>query len=185
MKREDSPHYRDYKGKVRDYNGTGRWSAEEIQRRYLEYSKRLEVAEPQMPQPRETAQGDTRWIYPIMDAVIDGIARGDKACIVLGIEFIHEDDGFPFGAILKSNTARALRRAGLTGEQISQIRQRVVSMLLAGNVSVEFKEYAKLLRRIGIGDYRAKIESKYADADAKVRRWCEYLLTKKPEEKEI
>ena len=36
----------------------------------------------------ETTEGDVRWIYPVMRAVIEGMERGDPACIILGIEFI-------------------------------------------------------------------------------------------------
>ena len=51
---------------------------------------------------------------------------------------------FRCGKILKSNVARALRRATLMKEE--RIRRRIVSMMLAGNVPHEFREYKKLLR---------------------------------------
>ena len=50
-----------------------------------------------------------------MDLVIVGIEAGDKACIALGVDFVEEDRLFPFGMVLKANTARALRRAELDG----------------------------------------------------------------------
>jgi hypothetical protein len=90
-----------------------------------------------------------------MDKVILGIETGDRACAAVGIDFLHEDQGFPFGAILKSRTARALRRAHRRGElsnaQCDRIRSRIVAMLLAGNTPRELKEYAKLARHIGLG----------------------------------
>ena len=54
-----------------------------------------------------------------MDKVTDGIRAGDKACIRLGIDFIHEDSSVPFGRILKANTAKAnrMRRGDLTNSQ--------------------------------------------------------------------
>ena len=67
-----------------------------------------------MPIPREHREGQSRWVYPVMDAVIEGIERGDKASIAIGIDFVEEDARFPFGKTLKSNTARALRQAPLT-----------------------------------------------------------------------
>jgi hypothetical protein len=85
-----------------------------------------------------------------MHKVIEGIEAGDAACIRLGIEFIEEDAMFPFGRILKSNTARALRRASLSEAQREQVRQRVLSMLRAGKVPHEFREYAKLVKKIGL-----------------------------------
>jgi len=49
-----------------------------------------------------------------MNQIIKPIETGDRAAIEIGIEVIQEDDYFVFGAILKSNTARALRPASLT-----------------------------------------------------------------------
>lgn len=40
-----------------------------------------------------------------MHEVIEAIGAGDLACIRIGIEFMEEDVKFPFGKILKSNTA--------------------------------------------------------------------------------
>ena len=92
-----------------DYNGTGRWSLQAIQERYREYACGLQVSPLLDLTPRAHEQKRRRWIYPVMDNVIEGIERGDKACIEIGVEFIEEDERFPFGRILKSNTARALR----------------------------------------------------------------------------
>jgi hypothetical protein len=64
-----------------------------------------------------------------MEAVIEGIERGDTASIALGLDFIEEDAHFPFGKTLKSNTARALRRASLTAEQVLRVRKRVTNLL--------------------------------------------------------
>lgn len=84
-----------------------------------------------------------------MEKVIDGIEAGDGACVRLGIEFIEEDTKFKFGKILKSNTVRALRRASLSDEQKKRIRRRVFGLLQAGHVPHEYREYAKLVRKIG------------------------------------
>ena len=62
--------------------------------------------------PRQSTKGDFTFTHPVMDEVIKGIESGDSACIAIGIEFVEEDQHFAFGKILKSNTARALRRAG-------------------------------------------------------------------------
>jgi len=88
-----------------------------------------------------------------MDSIIAGIEDGDLACAQIGVEFIEEDRSFAFGAILKSNTARALRRfSNLTDVQVTRIRNRVVDMLRTGIVPREYRQYSRLLRRIGLGD---------------------------------
>ena len=131
-----------------DYNGVGRWSRDEILRRYAVYAREMGI-EPRDLLPRESNERGRRRIYPVMNRVIDGIAAGDRACIRLGIEFINEDAKFPFGKILKANTARALRRTSLSEDQKERIRRRVFAMLQAGVIPHEYREYAKLVRRIG------------------------------------
>lgn len=131
-----------------DFNGVGRWSRDEILRRYAAYAKELAI-EPRDLSPHESTEKGRRWIYPVMSRVIEGIAAGDPACIRLGIEFIEEDAKFPFGKILKANTARALRRTSLTEDQKDRIRRRVFAMLRAGIIPHEYREYAKLVRKIG------------------------------------
>lgn len=134
---------------VIDYNGEGRWSRVAIVARYTDYAERLGIAIRDLS-PMESAGRGRRRVYPVMYNVIDGIESGDAACVRIGIEFIEEDAKFPFGKILKSNTARALRRASLTHGQRERIRRRVLDMLRAGHVPHEFREYAKLLKKVGV-----------------------------------
>jgi hypothetical protein len=110
-----------------------------------------------------------------MYSVVVGIKKGDKACIELGVEFLEEDEHFPFGKILKSNTARELRRAELSPRQIARLRERIVKMLLNGNVPHEFQQYAKLLRRIGLGTLWPTIEKEIKRDNPYVMRYYEYL----------
>lgn len=133
-----------------DYNGEGDWSRSSILERYARYAERMRVT-PRDLSPCEHTERGRRWIYPVMENVIAGIEAGDPACIAIGIEFIEQDASFPFGKILKSNTARALRRASLTEAQQHRIRKRVLEMLRRGNVPHELREYAKLLKKIGVG----------------------------------
>lgn len=92
------------------------------------------------------------WIYPIMRPVIEGIQAGDLACATLGVEFIEQDSRFPFGRSLKSRAARALKRVELPQSLKVRIQRRVAAMLAAGDTPREFREYARLLRRIGFAD---------------------------------
>lgn len=107
----------DFQGKVRSYNGSGLWSVGSVRKRYQEYCATCHVESSRSLAPKEFTEGDVHWIYPVMEEVIQGIEEGDAACVALGIDFVEEDGLFPFGAILKSNTARALRRTKLTDLQ--------------------------------------------------------------------
>jgi hypothetical protein len=133
---------------INDYNGEGRWSRAGILARYEQLVAELRIT-PRDVSPMEHSKGDRKWVYPVMDRIIEGIEAGDAACICIGIEFIEEDAKFPFGKILKSNTARALRRAELSEDEKQRIRRRVFGMLRDGHIPREFHEYAKLVRKIG------------------------------------
>ena len=163
---------------IRDYNGTGRWSREGILTRYGEYCRALRLPPSSNLSPREHPAGEVRWVYPVMHEVIKGIEAGDPACIALGVDFIEEDQHFPFGKILKSNTARALRRSPLSAPQVTRIRNRVTTMLLAGQVPHEFKQYAKLLSHIGVGGLWPEIEQRVPRENRYVMRWYNYLRTR-------
>ncbi len=139
---------------VHDYNGDGEWSVGGVVRRYDEYSRQFHVASQRILQPQTHTEGSTRWVYPIMTAVVQGIKDDDPECTELGIDFICESKSFPFGMTLKSQTARALRKATLTAKQLDRIRSRVAQMLLEGYLPQEYRFYARLLRRTGLGQYQ-------------------------------
>jgi hypothetical protein len=160
---------------LRDYNGEGPWSREGILARYRAYCRALGIKQPLDLRPQEHREGSVHWVYPLMDPVIRGIEAGDRACIALGVDFIEEDRPFPFGRALKSNTARALRRASLDASQQERVRTRVIAMLLGGNVPREFKQYAKLLRQVGLGDRWSDIERNVSRDNPHVMRWFHYL----------
>lgn len=160
---------------IRDYNGEGIWTKNEIIQRYSQYCRQLRVLNPIDLTPNKQIKDDVEWLYPVMEKVIAGIEQGDAACRRIGIEFIEENQKFVFGKILKSNTARALRRSNLSDEEKERIRQRLVAMLIEGNVPHEYKQYAKLLKKIGIGNYWEEIESGINRSNEYVMRYYEYL----------
>jgi hypothetical protein len=162
---------------IRDYNGTGMWSREGILDRYADYARLFHVTVPATLKPLDSTANGVRWIYPIMDPVIDAIEAKDAAAIEIGVEFIEQDQTFPFGKILKSNTARALRRADLNDDHKERIRRRVLQMLLDGMVPREYREYAKLLRKVGIGDNWDEIEKKLDRSNPYVMHYYRYFVT--------
>ncbi len=81
---------------VTDFNGEGRWSRSEILARYASYAAAMGIVSRDLS-PREHSEGGRRWVFPVMERVIDGIADGDPACVRLGVEFIEEDAKFRFG----------------------------------------------------------------------------------------
>jgi hypothetical protein len=162
---------------IRDYNGTGEWSAEAVRRRYVDHCRRYGQDVLRDLQPRLHVEGDTRWIYPIMDAVTDGIGGGDPACVELGVEFIESAHKQPFGRILHAKVARALRQAASTlrPHHITRLRARILAMLVSGQVPHEYRDYAKLLRRIGVGDGWAAARERVDESNAYVMRYVNYF----------
>lgn len=159
---------------TRDYNGEGPWAAGAIIERYGRYAREHRLCSMTDLQPRTHAKGEDRWVYPVMERVIAGIEAGDPACAEIGVDFISEDASFPFGMVLKTKTARALRRAALTQRQQDRIRARVFDMLLREYLPREYREYAKLLRRIGLGNCTGVL-GKANGANPHVARYLKYF----------
>jgi len=146
-----------------------------VLRRYAHYARRYGVITPRDLKPTVHSTDEAQWIYPVMENVIAGIESGDLACAELGVEFIEENAPFAFGKILKSNTARALLRASLTDEQKERIRKRVTEMLEVGYLPREFRQYAKLVRKIGLGEWLQRIEEQARLGDPWVQRYYAYF----------
>lgn len=162
--------------KVIDYNGEGIWSVDAVLKRYTEYVRVFGITEPRELTPVAYSTGDTKWIYSVMDRVIEGIEAGDLACAELGVEFIQTNDSFVFGKIIKSNIARALRRTTLTETQEERIRRRVVEMLETGYLPREFRQYAKLARKLGLSEFQPRIRQlAELSSDVWVQHYCAYF----------
>jgi hypothetical protein len=162
--------------KIIDYNGAGKWSQNQITKRYAQYCQELTILHPFDINPYEQITAEKRWIFPVMDKVILGIEQNDEACKIIGVELIEESQTMPFGRILKSNTARALRRSILNKHLEERLAARIVAMLIEGNVPHEYKEYAKLLRKIGISkSYWQEIERNFPYYNQYVLRYYTYF----------
>jgi hypothetical protein len=161
--------------KIIDYNGNGFWSVDEVLKRYAKYARLFGIKQPPELIPVTHSTDDVTWIYPLMDCVIAGIEAGDLACVELGIEFIETNESFAFGKILKSNVARALRRTTLTEVQNERIRRRVVEMLEAGYLPREFRQYAKLARKLGLREWLPRIKQLSALGNHWVQHYCDYF----------
>lgn len=158
---------------VRDYNGEGRWSRDEIERRFRSYAKAFGTTVKDI-NPRIYEEGSTTWIYPLIEDAIVGIKQGDRACIELGVELIEDSDSMPFGKILKSNTAKALRHSAghLSEDHRRRIRKRVADMLIELYMPREFVQYVKLARTVGFAE---EIERVRSEADL-TNRWVRHYL---------
>ena len=110
-----------------------------------------------------------------MEPVIEGIRDGDPACVELGVEFIESTHRQPFGRILHARVARALRQAALNPEHIARLRARILAMLVSGQVPHEYHDYAKLLRRIGLGEGWMAAREQVDESNTYVMRYVQYF----------
>ena len=158
-----------------DFNPIGHWSADAVHQRYLRNCERHGQRHIRELKCQEHVEGTVRWVYPILDSVVDGIKAADPACIDLGVEFIESGHKQPYGRILHARVARALRQAPLTRGHIARLRARILTMLLAGQVPHEYHEYAKLLRRIGLGEAWASTRQRVDETNRYVMRYVQYF----------
>ena len=135
---------------INDYNGTGRWTLISTRDRYYSLAATLGVHTPNFPEPYRHLSSRGEWIYPAMNGVIAQAEEGDRACVELGLELIETDQSMPFGRLIKIKAARMLRRADLFNDQMNRIRRRVLTIIDSNKICFEFRDYAKLLRSIGL-----------------------------------
>ena len=142
-----------------DLNGSGQWSLEGIRLRYEKYAEEFRMTKTTILQPRIHTEGDTSWVYPVLEQVFIGMSKNDAACVQIAVDLVCDDSRFPFGKIYKDKAATLLRRVHLTSSQQDRLRRRIVFMLHKGVVPPEYKCYARLLRTIGLGEYRHQLDS--------------------------
>ena len=136
-------------GNTHDYNGPGEWSADQVVHRYQCICRAL-GKDPRAIKPGIHKEKGVTRIFPVMDSVIEAANDGDLSALELCLQLIEVDNSMPFGMILKSRAARALKRnaAVLTRSQRSRIENRVSDMIARDYRPREFQEYVKLERRL-------------------------------------
>jgi hypothetical protein len=132
-----------------DYNGPSEWSLLSLQERYQKIASSM-GCEPKELRPRIHKEGDTTWIYPVMDEIIDAAKLGDSPALELCLQLIEQDTSMPFGTILKSQAARALKKnsALLSLSQRQRIDARITDMDARNYKPREFKEYIRIQKRL-------------------------------------
>jgi hypothetical protein len=162
---------------VRDYNGQGKWTGDEIIKRYFVYCNDLNILEPLDLLLSTFTENDVQWIQPVMYKVIHGIEKGDEACKLIGIEFIEEDHKSAFNRVIKVDTLRALRRAKLDEKDKDRIRSRLIDLILASRIPHQYREYANLLKKVGFGDRLEEIREKANKDNPTIMKVIRSLMT--------
>lgn len=135
----------------------------------------MNVGEPLEFVPRTAHQGESHWIYPVVEQVLDGAAAHDAACVQIAVDLVCSDVRFTFGKVFKDRAANILAEAELSHEQMDRLRVRAVAMLRSGFVPPEFKRYARLVRRIGLAESRGDLE-RLVPSGPRIAWYRSYLL---------
>ena len=107
---------------------------------------------------RQASAPSPDWSPSTFQRLIERVRHDDRAAIETLIALIEDDRGRPWGMLLKSEAARALRQhATLAPVHVHRLRARFTDMLLRGYLPREYKQYAKLFRKIGLADFRQTI----------------------------
>jgi hypothetical protein len=154
------------------------WRLDCVQARYRDLCRRYGLDHSEIVMCSYSLQ--RRWTAGILRPLTDRIKKGDLAAAEIGIEMMEEDRGLAFGSIIKSNLPRALAKCPLTELQKERIRRRVVAMLLRKFMPKEFRQYAWLIRRIGLGSWQAHLESEADRSHPWVEWYLHYLTEDNP-----
>jgi hypothetical protein len=129
----------------------------------------LEVVELLGPQIREYVPHDALdhpsvWVSQCFTALARAVAGGDARAISLACDLISQDPKLPFGKLIKSDLARALKKQchRLVVSERHQLLGATQKLLSLPYAPRELEDYGKLVRKFP----RAEIESMLAAVEA-------------------
>ncbi len=100
----------------------------------------------------------------------------DLGCAELGIEFIQTNDSFDFGRPSNQTSRVPCDARLLSNSKRKEFGGRVIEMLDTGYLPREFRQYAKLARKLGLREFLPRIKQVAAvSSDVWVQRYCAYF----------
>ena len=86
-----------------------------------------------------------------IDKITQAIKHGDRSAVVLGYGLLIEDPPLPFGKILKSNLARALKHhiELLTEHEKQSLADKTATLLSLPFCPREVEDYCRLVKKMG------------------------------------
>ncbi len=89
------------------------------------------------------------WVGQMFGRVKAAVAAGDTQAISLACELIERDPMLPFGKLIKSNLARALKKqlASITASERGQVLCATAKLLNQEYAPRELEDYCKLIRK--------------------------------------
>lgn len=86
-----------------------------------------------------------------VEKVAQAIKQGDRSAVILGYKLLIEDPHLPFGKILKSNLARALKHhiELLTDQEKISLAAKTAKLLSLPFCPRELEDYCRLVKKMG------------------------------------
>jgi hypothetical protein len=160
-----------------DYNSEGKWSVTAVESRYTRLRTKLgNVTDFELKPRAYTNSRGMTWLYNIMESAVEGVRRGDPACIELSVEYIEDNVMGSYTGYIRERLARSLRHAELSNSQRTRLINVFLSQLARGYLHQEFREYSRLFKSLGIDDHRSNIGHALTSEQAYIRRAAERLL---------
>lgn len=111
--------------------------------------------------PEQTISHSGIMLGRVGDNLAKVVATGDSLAIEDACRLISKDPKLPFGKLIKSNLARALRKAAKYVPEADRTRivQRTASILSLEYCPREAEDYCKLVKHLGAAEARAVVET--------------------------
>lgn len=131
-----------------------KWSLAEVRQRYARLASSYKVADPlSLEYPYESDLIKLK--YALWD-ISAAIKRRDDAAIEIAIEFVLSDVFFHYSGYIRAGMARRLKSAGLPETANERLRRGLLRLFSSGSFGPEHKDFARLLRGIGLGSMEAQ-----------------------------
>jgi hypothetical protein len=116
------------------------------------------------------------WLSQTFDKVRKAIVAGDTVAVSLACELIERDPMLPFGKLIKSELARALKKKVelLVASERAQILSATVKLLNQQYAPRELEDYCKLTKKLPEAEYIAAL-SRVVPKNPKAEQFLAYL----------
>lgn len=116
------------------------------------------------------------WVSELFHAVAAAIQAGDVIAVSMACVLIEDDRKLPFGKLIKSGLARALRQRYelLTVGERAQVLNATIALLNLPYAPRELEDYCRLLRKFPKDELQSAIAG-ITPCNASAERWVMYL----------
>lgn len=158
------------------------WRANEIVAEHARLGGTFDLTGPDATEPGAPAWLPDRYSWlqyrQTLHRIGDGILQGDTACVEIAVRYIVLRYIGSYSGFLRQMLARRLKHATLNEDQRRRLCSHFAQLVIAGERTDEFREYAKLWRKIATrAEVQRIIAALPADSTGQERvKWIESLF---------